>query len=482
MAENLFELAKGYERVSPIPKLDIDELQEVECIKPVGDDTQLIFYCEPINRYRGVCPKCEESNNHYANGYAKDRTVHDISRGLVSIVMKVKVPRYRCNECGKSFSYPFKSIMPGQQFTRRLYDQLKIRVLKEPFTVVADEYGISDTKAADILLEYSRELFKDRKVIAPMVLGIDEKHIVKEKRGVLVDIQTGMPLEMTPDNSMGTIQAAVEALENYNKNVKVVTIDMWNPYVSVVQECMPYAVIVIDKFHVIANAYRKIGRTKSKLYALLKKEVSEIEDYDERERKQALLTRMGKNVFLFKFGRKRLREEEEHGSLMSELCLEFPEINRLRLLKESFEQIYDEGNRKAAEARYVEWTKLVPPRSETLYSEIHTLSRTMKNWRKYIFNYFDPGCNYTNATTEGVNRRIDSINNEGYGYGFEALRTKVLFNSFEKLNQKPKKNAKKYNFKPQRDTDRVRFAVGSSLPPSVPDEPVKYNSGGGITQ
>ena len=446
MEDTILEMGDGYVEYRPIPNLDISELKELDCVKPIDNDSQLIVHCEPQRRFYGLCPKCNDSESFYVHGRAADRTVHDISRGIINILLKVKVPRYKCNECGAAFSYPFRSLIPGQQFTKRLYDQLKVRVLKEPFKVVATEYGISETKAADILDEYSLELFRDRKVIAPKVLGIDEKHIVNEKRGVLVDVELGVLLEMTPDNLKDTIQTAIESLEDYDKNIKVVTIDMWTPYVSAIQECLPHAVIVVDRFHVVQNIYRKIERTRKKLFAKLKEQVNELPDGEEKEYKRELLTRLGKNVFLFRFNREHLDEVETRSSLMRELCEVFPELNKLRLLKEGLERIYDVDNRAEAEAYYEEWITLIPPKEETIYSEIHTLKRSMKKWSKYIFSYFDEGCKYTNAATEGVNSFIDKINDLGRGYGFEALRIKSLFNSVQKLKPKPNQKVKSYNF------------------------------------
>ena len=42
-------------------------------------------------------------------------------------------------------------------------------------------------------------------------------------------------------------------------------------------------------------------------------------------------------------------------------------------------------------------------------------------------NYFKDGCRYTNAATEGINKRIESIHQMGNGYKFKHLRAKALF-------------------------------------------------------
>lgn len=59
----------------------------------------------------------------------------------------------------------------------------------------------TSTTIANIFDEYAAELESKRaKVVAPRILGIDEKHIVHNMRGVFVDIETGTLLEMTVGN------------------------------------------------------------------------------------------------------------------------------------------------------------------------------------------------------------------------------------------------------------------------------------------
>ncbi|WP_073590779.1 transposase family protein [Anaerocolumna xylanovorans] len=122
-ASKVQEQKNQYEDVRPIPKLNIEELTELDCVRPMNDFTSLLFHCEPVKRYSGACLKCGKSHNYYSNGKS-DRLVHDISMGLVHIDIIVKSPRYECNECGETFTYPFQSLIQGKQFTKRLYEQI----------------------------------------------------------------------------------------------------------------------------------------------------------------------------------------------------------------------------------------------------------------------------------------------------------------------------------------------------------------------
>ena len=50
-------------------------------------------------------------------------------------------------------------------------------------------------------------------------------------------------------------------------------------------------------------------------------------------------------------------------------------------------------------------------------------------FKPYILNYFNPGCDHTNAATEGLNNLIGSIDSVGNGYSFKVLRAKCLYAS-----------------------------------------------------
>lgn len=414
-----------YEPYRPIPHLNIPELEAYECVKPVGVDNYLIVACRPTSNNLIKCQHCGRYTC-FKHGNAKDRLVHDISIGLTHIDLSVKVPRYKCNSCGKTFSYPFSSLLRNRQFTVRLYEQIKEEALNHTFAEVASRFGMTAPTIASVLEEYGSQLDQNHHPVAPRVLGIDEKHIVHKARGVIVDVERGILLEMTEDNKAATMKQAIENLIDYGENIKIVTMDMSAGYVSLVEECLPNAIIVIDKFHVVQNIYRKIEKTRKIVFAYLKQEVSRIADGDERERKEKLLARMGHNAYLFKYGAKRLATKPSSISLMAELCEEFPIINMLRLLKDGAEKIYEATTRREAEEYFDAWEALVPPIDE-YFEEIRTLQRSMNRWKKYIFNYFDTEARYTNAATEGLNSLIGHINDEGRGYSFKTLRAKVLY-------------------------------------------------------
>ena len=111
--------------------------------------------------------------------------------------------------------------------TYRLYDQIRRDSFVRTFAEVATAYGFSEPTIATIFDEYASELEEQgRSIIAPRILGIDEKHIVHAMRGVFVDIESGVLLEIKKSNKKADILGAIEAMIDYDKNIQIVTMDI----------------------------------------------------------------------------------------------------------------------------------------------------------------------------------------------------------------------------------------------------------------
>lgn len=84
-------------------------------------------------------------------------------------------------------------------------------------------------------------------------MGIDEAHLNKNIRCVIVDLEKGGLIEILESRRKDTV---VDYFKSYShpELVRIVTMDMWLPYKQAVRECFPEAKIVIDRFHVVQLA------------------------------------------------------------------------------------------------------------------------------------------------------------------------------------------------------------------------------------
>lgn len=428
------EAMKPTRPVVPIPSLNIDELEENQCVQPVDGEYEYFFHVSPKTTRNQACDACG-SMFYYKDGKSKDRIVSDISMGLNRVLLQVEVPRYQCQDCGHKFSHKFDCLMPNMQFTRRLYEQLQRRVFEEPFSRLAEEYGTTIPTISKILTDQGEYLDASHPLVAPRVLGIDEKHIERHARAIYVNIETGTLLDMSPNNRKETVEKVITSMDGY-ENIEIVTTDMAQGYKPLIEEILPNAKIVVDKYHVVQALSKATSITKTLLTEISHSEVNALPAGEERMRKDSTLTKAGKDSYLFKFKEKSVMEDEKRKSIMAELCEEFPNFNTLRLLKDGFMRIYQSTSRDEADQAYDEWKTLLKNADKELFLEFHHFGGTVKRWHKEIFQYFEPGCQFTNAASEGINSLIQAVNTQGRGYGFETLRIKVLYRPEAALTQR----------------------------------------------
>lgn len=428
--------------VEHIPCTNIIELKETAAYTyPGAEDYYIMIECEPAKK-KTHCPVCHK-NALKIHGYLKDRRiVHDVTVGLQQVDLMVEAPRYSCKECGATCTHVFDDIVEGRQFTKRLYEQVKVEVFRGTFSKVAEDFGISDTTAADIFDEYAIELEKKRGVIkAPKVhLAIDEKHIDHEARGIFVDGDTGTLLEMTADIKQETVTNAIKSMDGW-ENVKIITTDMSGSYRKVIELLYGSDVKhIVDKWHVLHDLSDKVTGCRTAIIEYLSEVIAREPDETKKTEMLAVKKLATDNVYLFKYSDKNLSDNQTLQKVLATVCRTFPEFNHLRLLKEEFELIYTCTDRAAAEGVFEDWCKLVPPRGKKqietweneygvkaeLFAKMRTLKNTVQTtWHREIFNFFDEDAFRTNAIAEATNSFVERmvINS----YGFSRLRAKALF-------------------------------------------------------
>lgn len=431
------------EKVTPTPHLNLGGIIEDACYRPKAGHPYLLFSCHVENYRNRKCPFCNSTAVHAHGQTGAPRRIHDVNSGRTKVDIDLQVQRYICSECGKSFSNLPPDIMEGRHLTKRLYDEIRHEAFTKPLSTVAMKYGYSDTIIGKIFDEYSRELESVHgPVIAPRVLGIDEKHIVHNMRAIFTDIENRTLLEMCPDNKKNTVIAAIEQMVGYDTNIEVVTMDMSCGYRTYVQECLPNAAIVVDKFHVCQSVYEKIAKARSKIMAYIGALIHAEPEGGVKKRMIAVRNLAQTNTYLFKFNAKNLTKSDKRINAMANICATFPEFNHLRLIKEYFDRIYTAPDRQTAEAYCKEWAELIPPSGSRqieawkkrfkvepeLFDDLRSAKNTLtKKWHNEIFNYFEPNSRFTNAVTEGLNRMVEDMSRMGNGYSFERLRARALY-------------------------------------------------------
>ena len=376
------------------------------------------------------CPVC--GSTQIKQHGVRARKVRDLSEHGLLVGLVIHVHRYLCKICGNSWTDTFKSIPTNGKITVRMNDYIREQALKRPFLNIAEELSVSVATVKRCFEEYVAEKEEQREILAPIVLGLDENYLNGKYRGVYVDIENGLIIDMTMDRNLRTVQNWLEKLPG-KERIKCVTTDMWGPYKEAINNELPDTPIVVDKFHVIKHLNESLDRIRKRLRETLPK---------------------GDRVYL-KNSRWLLLRNREDLDASSQMRLHallnnFSSIRQPYQLKESFRQIYKATSRKEAEELFIEWRK-----EACSYAEFSDFILMVENWHTEIFNYFD--YQYTNATTESLNRLAKEVSAKGRGYNFEVLRAKMLYGN------RASKQAKYQYYETEQKPD-LSFMIETDIP------------------
>ena len=80
---------------------------------------------------------------------------------------------------------------------------------------------------------------------------------------VVLDFITGRVIWCGKDRKAETLDEFFKNMPQKDLlNIKAVTMDMWDPYIKSIKKWCPHAVIVFDKFHIIAKFNKVIDQVR----------------------------------------------------------------------------------------------------------------------------------------------------------------------------------------------------------------------------
>lgn len=371
---------------------------------------------------------CNKCGSLYT--YVKEnRTMHyrDVHYKGKFCGLQIKHTRYQCKDCGTTFRQGFPDLCSTHKLTTRLEKEIFSACDIMPFETVSKRYSINKTTIASVFNEYSDRLEKCYILKTPRVLGLDECHLARKARVVLVDNypedkSKAKLLEMGENTKLETVKGLLEKFKD-PEIIEVVTIDMAKGYKSAVEEVLPNAKIVIDKFHVTQYIIKAAGSTYSKVREELERSWDGLSS-EERKENLKNLRRIKLSIHLFRKNVEDLTSTDR--SRLAAALKIHPEFGKIIAIKEEFRKIYyPSHSRTEAEKLFKRWVGSIPVDSN--YDGFRDSVKMINRWFNEIFNYFDYP--YTNAATEAKNGVLKAINRAGRGYSFPVIRKKALFQS-----------------------------------------------------
>ena len=363
-----------------------------------------------------ACPVCGKPCSK--EDHREERTWRHLDTMQFETTIACRVPRVNCADHGVlSVEAPWAD---GYSRFTELFEKFAIDVLKAAKSVKAATFllRLSWRQIHDIQAKAVERGLSRRKNETVKHVGIDEKNFLKghSYASLLTDLHDVRVLEVVPDRTQESTQSLLNTLTDEQKQkVEAAAMDMWPAFIGTARVLLPQADIVHDKYHVagyLGKAVDLVRRKENKAF---------IKDGNDalKGTKYLWLTNP-------------CNWDADDKKTFRKMATDEMKVGRAWSIKESFRHLWGYRYLGAAESFFKRWyywathSKLKP---------IIDAARTLKRHIIGIFAYLKH--HITNAATEGLNSKIQSIKSDARGFrNFQNYRIAILFHC-GKLNLYP---------------------------------------------
>lgn len=354
------------------------------------------------------CPECGAALSTYDHG--PERQWRHLDSCQFMTYLRARPPRVNCPKDGvRQVKLPWAE--PKTRFTA-MFERFAIDVLRE-----ADVLGstrilrISWDEAHHIMRRAVARGLAAKGELGGRRLGVDEKAIAKGHKyfTVVTNLDKGTVEYVGEDRKTASLDAFfVKLTDEQRGSIEAVAMDMWEPYQTSVHAHVPGAAkkIVFDRFHMMQHMGRAVDTVRKWEHRRLRAEGDDT---------------LAGSKYLWLYSAENL--PEKHEGRFEELRSADLKTGRAWAIKESLRQLWSSTSRVEGESYWKRWYFWAThSRLEPVIKAAKTIFRHIDN----VLTYFEH--RITNATSEGLNSKIQGIKKQAYGFrNKENFKTAIYF-------------------------------------------------------
>jgi transposase len=353
------------------------------------------------------CPQCGKLCA--IADHAPERRWRHLDTMQFETLIRARVPRSRCPQDGvKTITVPWAQ--PGSRFTL-LFERFALEVVlaSRSLTQACDLLGL-DWDAVQRIMDRAVVRGLQRRELEGLAhVGIDEKSFRSGQSyiSLLSDLDGSRVLEVMEGCDQESAQALWQSLPApQRRSIAAVALDMAPAFIAASQAAVPQAELVHDKFHVakhLNEAVDKVRRQEHKELLAQKEET----------------LKGTRQLWLFN----PMNFSDEQAADFERLKFSGLKVARAWAIKELFSKLWAycyEGSARKFFKRWFGWA------ARSKLKAIIKVARMIKRHLENILTYLRHPI--TNAATEGLNSKIQSLKSNARGFrSFQNYRTRILF-------------------------------------------------------
>jgi transposase len=325
----------------------------------------------------------------------------------VPVFVEIRPQRYRCPYCaGNPTTTPPCEWYETRSPNTKAYEHWALRMLIN--STVADaarQLSVSEETIEGILDRWIARTVDWGAWVRLGVIGIDEIALKRGHRDFVVLVTTPLAgggvdiLAVLGDRKKATVAAFLRSIPAALRcTIERACTDMYEGFVRAIEEEVPWAEVVIDRFHV-ARAYRDCADT--------------VRQTELQRLKSALPPAAYAEIkgAMWPFRKRPAALEPQEWELLERVFTWSPKLEEAYHLREDLTELFERDDTKAgAKGAMRAWYKRVHASGLT---EFESFLGTIDRWMDQITNYFQD--RQTSGFVEGFNNRVKVLKRRCYG-------------------------------------------------------------------
>ena len=356
------------------------------------------------------CPCCgiinKSSNDIIKWGFRKNCKIKipKISNCLSLLILHKQ--RFYCKHCNNTFIAETNLIDRNKNISNNTELQINLELMqKQSEKDIAKRLDVSVSKIDRKLNEISSHTVLRHEHL-PINMNWDEFKATKDTTGkmafIIVDNDTGNIFDIHDSRKSRNLEKYFRRYPKFERDkVKLISTDFYSGYIYLAKKLFKNADIVIDRFHIVIQAYNALNNTRVKLCYKSNPNYNKLKEF------WKLIVKNENDLSEDKKYNKHFRKEVSQKHIVSYL------INTDKTLKATYE-CYQGIINSIREKDFYKFKNIVEHKNNLISDKMKQALKLYNTNIKYIQNSFQYDIN--NGIIEGKNNLIKSIKRIAFGY------------------------------------------------------------------
>lgn len=364
------------------------------------EGSAIFSIAQPRDRLR--CPHCGSPNVHVKTH--QQRSWRTLPIGGRATWISMPIPRVACQECHRvrqvKVAFAAERVSYTRSFERYVVDMSKYMTIED----LRCHLGVSWDVVKGIQKKHLRKQFARPKLKNVKMIAIDEVHLGKKSRfaTIVLDVIRGAVIFVGKGRGKEALKPFWRRLKSSRAKIKAVATDMAGGYIAAVQENLPDAAHVFDRFHVVKLFNDKLSDLRRDLY----RQLTDVLHKNVLKGIRWLLLKNPENLDDTRNESKRLHEA---------LALNAP-LATAYYMKDLLRQFWQQVSKRDAKIFLEDWIR----QAETSGIKcLKDMARTLAAHRTGLLAWYD----YPISTgpLEATNNKIQLLKRQAFGYRDEEF-------------------------------------------------------------